>query len=84
MTKIVETQKLDISAQFDFMKSRLVFAAMVLLAGCASAPGKRLNDGQASGNFNRDVSECEREAALAHAGEKAKIFDNCMKSKQRR
>jgi len=66
------------------MKSRLVFAAMVFLAGCASAPGQRLSDSQGSGNFNRNVSECEREAALAAAGDKAKTFDNCMKSKQRR
>jgi hypothetical protein len=59
------------------MQSRLTLAAMVFLAGCASAgaPGQRLNDGQGTGNSNRNVSECEREAALAGAGEKAKVFD---------
>lgn len=59
------------------MKSHLIVAAMIFLAGCAGAPGQR-------GDFNRNVYDCEREAALAGAGAKAKVFDNCMKSKQRR
>jgi hypothetical protein len=59
------------------MKSRLVLAALIFLAGCARVPDP-------GGNFNRNVYECEREAALAGAGAKAKVFDNCMKSKQRK
>ncbi|HEU4343483.1 MAG TPA: hypothetical protein VFU31_18190 [Candidatus Binatia bacterium] len=61
----------------DRLKLRLVLAALVFLVGCAGASGQ-------SGNFNRNVYECEREAALAGAGAKAKVFDNCMKSKQRK
>jgi hypothetical protein len=59
------------------MKSRLIVAALVLLAGCAGASGQ-------GGDFNRHVYDCEREAALAGAGAKAKVFDNCMKSRQKR
>ena len=32
-------------------------------------------------NRNRDIYECEREAAFASAGDKRRVFDNCMKTR---
>jgi hypothetical protein len=36
---------------------------------------------QANENRDRDLYECEREAAFAGAGDKRKAFDNCMKAR---
>ena len=63
--------------------SSLVVAAM-LLAGCASQRPPGLSDtskGQINKNRDRDLSECEREAAFAGAGEKRQVFNNCMKAR---
>jgi hypothetical protein len=60
------------------MKFRLAIAATLLLASCAN---QRPNDSKSTSNYNRDLSECEREAAVVGAGNKAKAFDNCMKAK---
>ena len=43
-----------------------------------------LNDtpmGQTNENRDRDLYECEREAAFAGAGDKRQAFDNCMKAR---
>ena len=60
----------------------LLFVLAVLLAACAN-PG--LSDPSArkstSISENRDVSDCEREAALASAGSKAQAFDKCMRAR---
>ena len=32
-------------------------------------------------NRDRDLSECERESALAGAGDKRQVFDKCMKAR---
>ena len=60
----------------------LLFVMTVLLAGCAnpglSDPNTRKST---SSSDNRDVADCEREAALASAGSKAQAFDNCMRAR---
>ena len=67
----------------------------MLLAGCATQqppviqppviqepPG--LSDtpkSQINKSRDRDLSECEREAAFAGAGDKRQVFDKCMKAR---
>jgi hypothetical protein len=66
-----------------------LFTLAMLLAGCATARPPTLNDARSdapstsrsTGNFNRDVSECERQAALSSAGSKAQAFDSCMRAR---
>jgi hypothetical protein len=60
----------------------LVVAAM-LLAGCASQQPSRsdTSKSQINKNRDRDLSECEREAAFAAAGDKRQVFNNCMKAR---
>jgi hypothetical protein len=41
-----------------------------------STPRSQLNK-----NRDRDMSDCEREAAFAGAGDKRQVFDNCMKAR---
>jgi hypothetical protein len=68
-----------------------LFVVAMLLAGCASAGPPKLNDARSdvaspsggTSNYNRDVSECERQAALASAGSKAQAFDSCMRARNR-
>ncbi|HEY7317243.1 MAG TPA: hypothetical protein VIE89_06690 [Candidatus Binatia bacterium] len=36
---------------------------------------------QATKDRDRDLSDCEREAAFAGAGDKRQVFDKCMKAK---
>jgi hypothetical protein len=36
---------------------------------------------QMSKNRDRDLSDCEREAAFAGAGDKRQVFDKCMKAR---
>src|SRR5918996_714019 len=55
----------------------VLFAATILLAGCASPRPTASTD-----NYNRDLSECEREAALSSAGSKAQALDSCMRARQ--
>jgi hypothetical protein len=57
-----------------------LLAAAALLAGCAGQRSPGLNDRTTSSN--RDLSECEREAAQASAGSKAQAFDSCMRARK--
>ncbi len=63
----------------------VIFAAALLLAGCVSPSLSQRNDmkstSTSTGNFSRDASECEREAALSNAGSKAQAFDRCMRAR---
>jgi len=63
----------------------VIFAAAMLLAGCVNPRPSELNDRRSTStnNFNRDASECEREAALSSAGSKAQAFDRCMRARNR-
>ena len=36
---------------------------------------------QLNKNRDRDLSDCEREAAFAGAGDKRQVFDNCIKAR---
>jgi hypothetical protein len=69
---------------------KLVLVALALLAaGCASQPPApyqtrdKTSTTATPSSLSRDTSDCEREAALAGAGEKAKAFENCMRAKNR-
>jgi nitrogen fixation protein FixH len=62
-----------------------IIALAMLLAGCAATGPSGLNDRSGTSNtssYNRDLSECEREAALASAGNKAQALDNCMRARK--
>lgn len=65
----------------------VLFAAAVILAGCATNRPPKPNDATSTGtstspsNYSRDASECERQAALSSAGSKAKAFDSCMRAR---
>src|SRR5207244_12739608 len=72
------------------MKIRLVVVAVRLLAGCTiqhppvSQQPSGLSDtpkSQINKNRDRDLSDCERESALAGADDKRKAFDSCMKAR---
>ena len=57
-----------------------LFAAAVLLESCATTAPSKMDAGKST--TNRDLSECEREAAQASAGSKAQAFDNCMRARK--
>lgn len=62
----------------------LLFVIAVLLAGCANPGLSDPNARKSTSSDNRDVSDCEREAALASAGSKAQAFDNCMRARKQK
>lgn len=65
----------------------LLFAAAMLLAGCASTRPIETKEGSSStsstikNDYNRDMSECEREAVLSGVGTRAQAFDSCMRAR---
>jgi hypothetical protein len=66
------------------MKIAFIFA--LLIAGaCAGAPPYQSRDTTTTtatpSSATRDTSDCEREAALAGVGERAKAFENCMRAR---
>jgi hypothetical protein len=63
------------------MKFRSIIVAVMFLAGCASQQPPGSNEPKSPSNYNRDLYECEREAAFAGAGNKQQVFDNCMKAR---
>jgi hypothetical protein len=69
------------------MKAVLLIA-IVLAAGCAPSRPYQTRDTTTTtaappSSAARDTSDCEREAALAGVGERAKAFENCMKARSR-
>jgi hypothetical protein len=58
----------------------VLFAAAILVAGCASPRSSGLDDARTK--YDRDLSECEREAALSSAGSKAQALDSCMRARK--
>jgi hypothetical protein len=70
----------------------VLLAALLLLAGCVGARTSVPNDrastgvgtvqGTSAGDFNSDAADCEREAALSAAGDKAQAFANCMRARK--
>jgi hypothetical protein len=68
------------------MKIALLVAAMFASA-CASPPLSQTRDKTTTtaspSSLSRDTSDCERQAALAGAGERAKAFESCMRAKSR-
>jgi hypothetical protein len=63
------------------MKYRLLMAAALFLVDCANQRPAGLGDSKRTRNYNRDLTECERESAGVGAGNKAQAFDTCMKAK---
>ena len=63
------------------MKFQSLFVGAVFLAGCASQQPPGSNEPKSQDNYDRDLYECEREAAFAGAGNKQQFFDNCMKAR---
>jgi len=63
------------------MKFQSLFVGAVFLAGCASQQPAGSNEPKSQHNYDRDLYECEREAAFAGAGNKQQFFDNCMKAR---
>ena len=66
----------------------LLFAAAMLLAGCASTRPIETKEGSSTSStskndYNRDMSECEREAVLSGVGTRAQAFDSCMRARNR-
>ncbi len=63
----------------------LIFAAAMLLAACVNPRLSQRNDmkSTSTNDYDRDASECEREAALSSAGSKAQAFASCMRAKNR-
>jgi hypothetical protein len=65
------------------MRFQLLIVATMILASCATQqapPSNEPKKSQAS-NRDRDLYECEREAAFASAGNKQQVFDKCMKAR---
>ena len=61
----------------------LILAAAMLLAACVNPRPSQRNDIRSTSrnDFDRDASECEREAALSSAGSKAQAFASCMRAR---
>jgi PBP1b-binding outer membrane lipoprotein LpoB len=70
------------------MKIILLALAMFVTA-CASSPPPttqtrdKTTTTASPSSSSRDTTDCERQAALAGAGERAKAFESCMKAKNR-
>jgi starvation-inducible outer membrane lipoprotein len=70
------------------MKIILLALAMFVTA-CASSPPPttqtrdKTTTTASPSSSSRDTTDCERQAALAGAGERAKAFENCMRAKSR-
>lgn len=63
------------------MRIKLAIIAIFLLAACAPAQSSKSNDAKPPPpTFNQDAAECERKAALAGVGGRAKAFDECMRA----
>ncbi|MPZ77067.1 MAG: hypothetical protein GEU77_11145 [Deltaproteobacteria bacterium] len=62
-----------------------VLVVALLLAGCVNTrpPPTSDRDSTTSGaaSYSRDTTDCEREAALAGAGDKAQAFAKCMRAR---
>ncbi|HTN69459.1 MAG TPA: hypothetical protein VMO00_00035 [Methylomirabilota bacterium] len=62
-----------------------LFAAAMLLVGCASTRPIARNDASSTttSDYNHDMSECEREAVLSDIGSRSQAFDSCMRARNR-
>ena len=63
----------------------LVLAAAMVLTACMNPGLAQRNDVKSTttNSYDRDASECEREADLSSAGSKAQAFVNCMRARNR-
>ena len=59
----------------------LLVVAVMFLSSCATWQPLGSYEPQSQRDYNRDLYECERESALAGAGDKRKPFDSCMKAR---
>jgi hypothetical protein len=66
------------------MRLRLLVVAVMFLASCASQqppPGLSDTKSQTIKDRDRDLYECERDAAFAGGDNKQQVFDRCMKAR---
>ena len=63
------------------MKAQLLILVGICLASCSPAQPLGTSEPKSDSAYNRDLTECEREAAFAGAGGKQQAFDNCMKAR---
>jgi len=65
------------------MKFRFLVVGAMFLAGCASRQSLGPSDtkNQSDNDRFRDLYECERDAALADAGNQSQAFATCMKAR---
>jgi len=65
----------------------LAFAMFVMACTSSPPPTTQTRDKTTTpaspSSSSRDTTDCERQAALAGAGERAKAFENCMRAKSR-
>jgi len=69
------------------MKIALLVAALFASACASPPPPAQTRDKTTTtatpSSLSRDTTDCERQAALAGAGERAKAFESCMRAKNR-
>jgi starvation-inducible outer membrane lipoprotein len=67
---------------------KVVLLALAMLAtACASPPPPvqtrdKTTTTASPSSLSRDTTDCERQAALADVGERAKAFESCMRAKR--
>ena len=59
----------------------LLVVVVMFLSNCATWQPLGSYEPQSQRDYNRDLDECERESALAGAGDKRKAFDSCVKDR---
>jgi Flp pilus assembly protein TadD len=65
------------------MKFGSLAAMIFLIAGCAVQQKPRPQESKSVNTLSRDSYDCERQAALAGVGGRAKAFDDCMRARGR-
>ena len=64
------------------MKFRVLIVAALCLASCTPwQPLGSSYEPKSGSDYNRDLYECEREATLAGADNRQRVFDDCMKAR---
>ena len=65
------------------MKFASLAPLILLIAGCAVQQPPTPQESKSANTLSRDASDCERQAALAGVGSRARAFDDCMKARGR-
>lgn len=65
------------------MKFGSLAVIILLIAGCAVQQKPAPQESKSANTLSRDAYDCERQAALAGVGGRAKAFDDCMRARGR-